>query len=87
MTKFHVNAISRFWQNVFLCNLKADAGYSEACETGQRFGDSGYILSDTLIFSIKSARAVAAINDFIEENYCEPSADSTFQVGRMSICI
>ena len=85
MTKFHVNAISRFWQNVFLCNLKADAGYSEACETGQRFGDSGYILSDTLIFSMKSAQAVAAINDFIEQNYCDASADSTFQVRSASI--
>ena len=70
----------RFWQGIFRCNLKGNEKYSEACETGQGIGDSGYILSDTLMYAMKSAQAVVAINDFIEENYCDVSADSTFQV-------
>ena len=76
----HAYAISRFWQNVFQCNLMSDAGYSEACETDQTLEGSGYILSDTFLYAMKSAQVVAAINDFIEEKYCEVSADTPFQV-------
>ena len=65
---------------MFSCNLKADEGYSQPCETGQTFGDSSHVIADDVIFILKSAQAVAAINDFIEENYCEPSTATNFQV-------
>ena len=79
----------RFWQSIFGCNLKGNDVYSEACERGQTFADSGYMLSDTLTFSMKSAQAFIAINDFIEKNYCQQSSSSapfSFQV-RQSVWV
>ena len=73
----------RFWQSIFGCSVKGNEVYSEACERGQTFADSGYMLSDTLTFAMKSAQAVIAINDFIEKNYCQQSsspAPFSFQV-------
>ena len=57
-------------------------GQQQACELGQTFGDSGYVITDDLIFSMKSAQAVAAVSDFIEANYCdEQRSSSEFEVG------
>ena len=53
------------------------------CDLDATFEDSGYVIPDTLIYSMMSAYTVQAVNDYIETTYCEKSSDYTFKVGSL----
>ena len=54
------------------------------CDLDATFEDNGYVVPDTLIYSMMSAYTVQAVNDYIETTYCDKSTDHTFKVGGLN---
>ena len=75
--------VCRFWQAVFRCSFGPNGEHREPCTTGQRIINSGLTIPNTVALSIRSAQAVATINDYIAENYCDSSLDPSFMVRHL----
>ena len=75
--------VSRFWKAVFRCSLDPNEEHRKPCTTGQRIINSGLTIPNTVALSIRSAQAVATINDYIAENYCDSSLDPSFTVRHL----
>ena len=75
--------VCRFWQAVFRCSFGPNGEHRKPCTTGQRIINSGLTIPNTVALSIRSAQAVATINDYIAENYCDSSLDPSFMVRHL----